>query len=496
MAVETLYATSHITGAFTNPANAVGAQDGLWAGDLNLNSNYTSRWAMGDPVDPLTAGATQTVSVFARKGTNSGVPNVTLNIYQNGTLVHSGAAQNVTSTTGEIISQTFPTSAVTDRVGVEVEVVQISAGGSLSQRNSAQIDYIQWNAETTTPTPPTTPTGLTATVISETQIDLDWNDVVDATSYELDRDLVSIYTGATSAFSDTTVAASTTYSYRVRAVNNAGTSAWSEAVTATTPAPNQLPTAHAVATPNPTPNETDPIALDGTGSSDPDGTIASYQWELISAPAGYTGTFDTPSAATCIFTPALIVAGVYNESFNAPDSSVLGPDLTWTEITNDLGIYQQQLNAQLLGGGSLARAEHDVTVDHYVAIDVNTYLAGDARIMARMDQAVTGSSTTQNYFYMRWTSLGDVSIEKLVNGTGTVLASGVNYPVTGLPVRMKIECIGTAIKVYLNDVLQLSVTDPDLGAAGNAFGGVRIFLPSTATTADVLLDNFTAAEIV
>ena len=152
MPIQTLYATSHITGALTNPATAVGNTPTTWAGALNVNSNYTSRWALGDPTDPLTSGATQTIRVLAKKGSNSGTPTIALNLYENGTLVQALlSATNVTSTTGQTLTATFASSAITDRTGVEVEVVETSAGGSPSARNSAQIAYIAWDADATPP---------------------------------------------------------------------------------------------------------------------------------------------------------------------------------------------------------------------------------------------------------------------------------------------------------------------------------------------------------
>lgn len=147
---ETLYATSHITGSFTNPTNAVGSGAGTWAGALNTSTNATSRWAIGDPVDPLTASATQTIAVQARKGSNSGTPTIALNLYENGTLVRQiGSTTNVTSTTGQAVTGTFTSSEISDRTAVEIEVVMTAAGGSPSVRNSAQVDYIQWTADTT-----------------------------------------------------------------------------------------------------------------------------------------------------------------------------------------------------------------------------------------------------------------------------------------------------------------------------------------------------------
>lgn len=168
MATETLYATSHITGTFSNPNNAVGSETLNWAGDLNLNTNYTSRWAIGDPVNPLTSGfTTHTVTVQARKGTNTGTPTIQLNLYENGTLVKAlTAAVNVTSLTGQLISGTFSTSEITNRNNIEVEVVQVSAGGSPTARNSAQINYIQLDADTTSSTPATVTPGVIAAVVA------------------------------------------------------------------------------------------------------------------------------------------------------------------------------------------------------------------------------------------------------------------------------------------------------------------------------------------
>jgi hypothetical protein len=140
---ETKWATSHITGTFTNPNNAIGATDGVWAGQLNTSTSQTSRWAMDNPSGPITG--TQTINVWAEKGSNSGTPTIALNLYENGTLVQSiAAATNVTSTTGMNITGTFNASAIGNPNNVEIEVVETAAGGSPSVRNSAQIDSIQW----------------------------------------------------------------------------------------------------------------------------------------------------------------------------------------------------------------------------------------------------------------------------------------------------------------------------------------------------------------
>lgn len=150
MAIETVYADAHITGTVTTPENAVGSTTGTWAGSVNVNVNATSRWSMANPVNPLTAGATQSVSVVTRKGSNTGNPSVSVNLWQNGALVQALVpATAITSTTGETLIGTFSTASVADGTGVEIEVVIVGNGGKGTVVNSAQVDTIAWAADTT-----------------------------------------------------------------------------------------------------------------------------------------------------------------------------------------------------------------------------------------------------------------------------------------------------------------------------------------------------------
>jgi hypothetical protein len=150
MAIETLFATGHITGTVATPDSALGNTPSTWAGVVNANTSATSRWAIGDPVDPLTADQSHTVRVVARKGSNSGTPTVALNLYENGTLVQSiVGATGVSSTTGQDVQGTFATSVITDRTAIEVEVVIAGASGNPSTRNSAQISLVELTADTT-----------------------------------------------------------------------------------------------------------------------------------------------------------------------------------------------------------------------------------------------------------------------------------------------------------------------------------------------------------
>ncbi|HKF90153.1 MAG TPA: DNRLRE domain-containing protein [Acidimicrobiia bacterium] len=101
-------------------------------------------------------------------------------------------------------------------------------------------------ASVTTPGPdttaPTVPGGVTATAISSNRVDVAWKPSSDDTavaSYRVFRDgtLLTSVGAATTRYSDASVAASTTYSYTVRALDSSGNaSGESVAASATTPA--------------------------------------------------------------------------------------------------------------------------------------------------------------------------------------------------------------------------------------------------------------------
>jgi hypothetical protein len=107
-------------------------------------------------------------------------------------------------------------------------------------------------ATATPPPPPSVPDGLSARAISATRVDLSWTDSTNEDSFDVERctnaGCVSFakigQTGANVlAYSDTTVAPSTSYTYRVRAVNTGGAS-YSNTSTTATPAPAVTPQLH------------------------------------------------------------------------------------------------------------------------------------------------------------------------------------------------------------------------------------------------------------
>src|SRR6266481_2703108 len=135
----------------------------------------------------------------------------------------SNFAQIATPTT-----TTFSDTALTASTSYSYRVRATDAAGNLSAYSNTA------SASTPAPpdtTPPTAPTNLTATAASASQINLAWTastDNVGVTGYRVERcrgascsNFAQIAAPTTSTFSDTGLAASTSYSYRVRATDAA-----------------------------------------------------------------------------------------------------------------------------------------------------------------------------------------------------------------------------------------------------------------------------------
>ncbi len=96
--------------------------------------------------------------------------------------------------------------------------------GSSTDAQKENIGFAVVDFGGTSCTPPAAPTGLTATAVSSSQINLSWTAVAGASSYNVYRSTTSggpysnVGSSATTSFSNTGLSASTTYYYVVRAV--------------------------------------------------------------------------------------------------------------------------------------------------------------------------------------------------------------------------------------------------------------------------------------
>ena len=133
-------------------------------------------------------------------------------------------------------SPTFSDVGVTGATGYEYQVRACNAGGCSPYSNTASA---------ATPAPvPGSPSGLSATAVSTTQIDLSWSASSGAvTNYRVERSttsgtgFVEIASVGGTTYQSTGLTPSTQYFYRVRSCNNTGCSAYTSQASATTQAP-------------------------------------------------------------------------------------------------------------------------------------------------------------------------------------------------------------------------------------------------------------------
>jgi len=128
-----------------------------------------------------------------------------------------------------------------------IRVTDIDQTAGNSALDSVFIDYMFIRADNTVPTgPPETPLNLQVDSSTSSSIFLSWqHDGTDEQSFDLERRTPAVSgiwayldspTGGSTSYTDTTVAPSTSYDYRISARNTSGVSPWSNTATGVTPA--------------------------------------------------------------------------------------------------------------------------------------------------------------------------------------------------------------------------------------------------------------------
>jgi chitodextrinase len=176
-----------------------------------------------------TAASDSQVNLSWTAGTDPSSTTLTYTVYRDGT--------QVSTTT----SPSFVDHSLSPNTTYTYYVTASDPSGNVSSPSSTVSVLTPAALDTT---PPTAPTTVHATAASATQVNLTWNASTDTASaiskYLVLRNGVVVATASapTTAYSDTSVAANTSYSYQIEAQDTAGnTSALSTAVTVKTPNP-------------------------------------------------------------------------------------------------------------------------------------------------------------------------------------------------------------------------------------------------------------------
>ena len=195
----------------------------------------------------------------------------------------SGATSYAINRNGTALGSTGATSYTDSTVSAAATYTY-----TVSAINSAGASAATAPLSVTTPVAlPAAPTGLATTSNTATAVTLTWTAVTGATGYTVLRNGETVGTSATPSYTDSTVAAATSYGYSVTASNAAGSSAASSVLPVTTPAPSVNA----------------PAAPTGLAAPSVSFQAVTLTWAAVTTATGYTVLRDgtvlgSPTAAT------------------------------------------------------------------------------------------------------------------------------------------------------------------------------------------------------
>lgn len=399
--------------------------------------------------------------------------------------------------------------------------------GNVATANSISVNVSNQSADTT---PPSVPTNVTAKAPTAAAVNLSWTaatDNVGVTSYKIYRNgstnALATVTAPSTTFTDSTVSASTTYTYTVSAQDAAGnSSAQSSSASVTTPAaadttPPSVPTGLSGSA-----LSTTSIKLTWNASTDSGGSgLAGYHV--------YRGSALVGSPTTTSFTDTgLTPATAYTYSVSAFDNSANGSaassPVTVTTQSNPqfscAGVsaficddFTSNASDFTTSGGSWAVSGGTYNLSNPApATDPNKLLYNQAlnskSVSGDFTMSFDGSTSStssfadfgaifdytdvNNYYYINYNKTDDSGtngIFKVVGGTQTKLA---DFPVTintGTTYSTKIVKTGGAITVYRDNAVLATANDSTFTAGKVGLGSrndVASFdsLVVTASSAD------------
>ncbi len=304
-------------------------------------------------------------------------------------------------------------------------------------------------------TPLTAPDGFTAVPVSPTRVDLAWNDnSVSETGYEVQRrsvssggfqPLVSLPANV-KQFGDITVTENATFSYRVRAVNGAMVSAWSEERTVNTPlappgAPQNL-TAQAIG-----PTRVDLAWSPGSG------VVVSYAIERRVPPAAFTALATAPAQATGFTDTGVTGSTGYEYRVRAVNSAGNSPYSNTAAVTTPLAPPAAPTNLVVTG---IQRTQVDIAWSDNATNEAN-YQVERATATSGFVLVATLPANTTTYASTNLAAVTQYSFRvRAVNAAGnsaysnTVQATTLPPPPTA-PTQVNADGLSTTIGVYWVD---------------------------------------------
>jgi hypothetical protein len=331
------------------------------------------------------------------------------------------------------------------------------------------------------PSAPNTPTGLAATAPSTSSVQLTWTDTSNnETAFIIERavgagsfsELATLGANAVS-YTDNTVSASTQYSYRIRAANSGGFSAYSNVATATTPAPPS-------STPNPPTGlsanapSSSSVQLSWTDASTDETSfrvergIGGNYTEIASLPAGTTSYTDNGVAPSTAYTYRVRAHNVAGFSAYSNVASVTTPGDTGSikVMTFEGGSLAGDQGAQTAPGLNIALT----TTDPIKGTASAAFTGGSSYLQEQFDGAPAQELYTSFYLKISALPTSDVQLAVIANGSGVFTNVGEIQLRSSGQLRMRVN--GSVISplhpaLSLNTVYRIGLIQK-AGTGGNA----------------------------
>ena len=325
-----------------------------------------------------------------------------------------------------------------------------------------------------TMTVPITPSGLAATVFSSSQINLSWTGVTGADGYKIEHRIMTDtnYTpldpvgSDPTSYSDTDLAPTTIYYYRIRAFNAGGDSGYSEPVSATTTAATTPPgapgalTATAISSTrisltgknvtaatdfqiersSPDESSYSPIGTTGTGIvtyTDSTGLTSwtRYYYKVWAHNnAGYSSEAASANTWTLLPAPGTLTATTLSSSQIA---------LTWTNVTGETGGYKIERSCK--------------SIEKPLSNNAPTISYGGTRTMGyRFKPNVNGQITALGRFIGYYATVGNTTVSLWNDTVGTAIVTATVSSAVG----WQWATLATPITVMAGTYYRVSVDCP------------------------------------
>ena len=320
-------------------ANTQAGTAEVWAANASAalsNATVTATLSSGSYVSSLTvvafAGADQLADgISAAGGASTGGPTVSLTTSRAGSWVWGvgsdwDRALARTVGTGQTKVDEFLAS-VGDTMWVQRQTAATALGNTPVTINDTAPTTDRWNlavvevlpAASTDNQPPTAPSNLSAGAITAKQVPLSWTASTDeqgVAGYRVFRGGNQVGEVSGTSFTDTTVAASTTYTYTVKAFDPSGNlSAASEPLSVTTPAGDTTPPTVSMTAPVDGASVTGTLSI--TAAASDSSGVGGVQFLLDGSPLGAE---DTASPYSLSWNSATVANGPHTLSARARDT--------------------------------------------------------------------------------------------------------------------------------------------------------------------------------